>query len=91
MSRQRRPGQPADHAGHADLLRTIRSHLRNLSPHRNNPVLKRVNRQRSEERMSTEDTGGSAPLLVTLGDADAAVCTDGICEVPVAEPVGADE
>jgi hypothetical protein len=41
--------------------------------------------------MSTDDTGGSAPLLVTLGDADAAVCTDGSCAVPVAQATGADE
>jgi hypothetical protein len=26
--------------------------------------------------------GGPAPLLRTLGDANAAVCTDGFCEVP---------
>jgi hypothetical protein len=25
---------------------------------------------------------GAAPLLRTLGDANAAVCTDGFCEVP---------
>ena len=29
---------------------------------------------------------GPAPLLRTLGDADAAVCIDGFCEVP-AQPV----
>jgi hypothetical protein len=28
---------------------------------------------------------GPAPLLRTLGDANAAVCTDGFCEVPVQE------
>ena len=27
----------------------------------------------------------TAPLLRTLGDADAAVCTDGFCAVPAAE------
>jgi hypothetical protein len=26
--------------------------------------------------------GGATPLLRTLGDANAAVCTDGFCEVP---------
>jgi hypothetical protein len=26
--------------------------------------------------------GGAAPLLQTLGDVNAAVCTDGFCEVP---------
>jgi len=28
---------------------------------------------------------GAAPLLRTLGDANAAVCTDGFCEVPQLE------
>ena len=26
--------------------------------------------------------GGAVPLLRTLGDANAAVCVDGVCEVP---------
>jgi hypothetical protein len=30
--------------------------------------------------------GGAGPLLRILGDADAAVCVDGFCEVPV-QPV----
>jgi hypothetical protein len=29
--------------------------------------------------------GGATPLLRTLGGADAAVCTDGFCEVPAAQ------
>jgi hypothetical protein len=30
---------------------------------------------------------GAAPLLRTLGDANAAVCTDGFCEVPQPQEV----
>jgi hypothetical protein len=30
---------------------------------------------------------GAAPLLRTLGDANAAVCTDGFCEVPQLQEV----
>lgn len=39
--------------------------------------------------MTMNQTGDteSVPMLVPLGDADAAVCTDGVCEVPApAEP-----
>jgi hypothetical protein len=31
--------------------------------------------------------GGPAPLLRTLGDANAAVCTDGFCELPQLQEV----
>jgi hypothetical protein len=31
--------------------------------------------------------GGVAPLLRTLGDANAAVCTDGFCELPQLQEV----
>jgi hypothetical protein len=32
--------------------------------------------------------GGPAPLLRTLGDVNAAVCTDGFCEVPPRQEMG---
>ena len=37
----------------------------------------------AERTVTTSDAGpgGGAPLLRTLGDAGAAVCTDGFCEV----------
>jgi hypothetical protein len=35
--------------------------------------------------MQTDRTGETLTPLVPLGDAAAAVCTDGVCEVPQAE------
>ena len=38
------------------------------------------------DKTAASTDGGSAPLLRTLGDADAAVCADGFCAVPSAGP-----
>ncbi len=43
----------------------------------------------AERTVTTSDAGpgGGTPLLRTLGDAGAAVCTDGFCEVPPTQEV----
>ena len=36
----------------------------------------------SKDQADQSPTAGAVPLLRTLGDANAAVCIDGFCEVP---------
>jgi hypothetical protein len=44
-----------------------------------------MSKDQADQSTTAAGPSGPAPLLRTLGDANAAVCIDGFCEVPVQE------